>query len=484
MSCKGAYAHITSFLALEQQVLPRAPVEPVAIRFAAGEAVDLPLGSVFTLLRPVVSHLSVQRLPLRCRPGKVYSFTLEITTQRDLPPSQRRAAVESVVTHTTAAAVFDAFAASSCTRVPEITVCPAEDLNGVVLHIAIPPDAPLGSSLRISSVSFAGEVLESPALPATVSVVRPGIVAPAVLKGAANRWTTTPAISSEGVLYVPLNGNGAVKAYDQDGAALPCEAILTKPAGLSTSTRTAAVDDESHSLILCDVKSKHSQVVCLDLPSKGIRWSTQGACSFNNCYGGAALWRRGVFFVANYGAGCLDVLRVSDGIKVASAAVVAECVAADAASSTVFTSTTGETVSSFQWDGTTLTQLADLPLPGKRRSYIPLAVVPAAAGPGSPASSYLVVGNAAGGVLNVYALPERRHVYDYTVLSGVSSRHSGSGKVEANIVGLAADPSGVALVACDKLSEDIHVLPWPLPGMPTAGRAPATNARRKSCSRS
>ena len=34
-------------------------------------------------------------------------------------------------------------------------------------------------------------------------------------------------------------------------------------------------------------------------------------------------------------------------------------------------------------------------------------------------------------------------------------------------MGLAADPSGTALAVCDGgASKTIHVLPWPLPGMP------------------
>jgi hypothetical protein len=34
------------------------------------------------------------------------------------------------------------------------------------------------------------------------------------------------------------------------------------------------------------------------------------------------------------------------------------------------------------------------------------------------------------------------------------------------VVGVAADPSGTALAVCDRASEAVHVLPWPLPGMP------------------
>jgi hypothetical protein len=38
--------------------------------------------------------------------------------------------------------------------------------------------------------------------------------------------------------------------------------------------------------------------------------------------------------------------------------------------------------------------------------------------------------------------------------------------VGMQVMGLAADPSGTALAVCDGVSKAVHVLPWPLPGMP------------------
>jgi hypothetical protein len=55
--------------------------------------------------------------------------------------------------------------------------------------------------------------------------------------------------------------------------------------------------------------------------------------------------------------------------------------------------------------------------------------------------------------LLVLSLPDRRLVYTHT-LEGME------------VSGLAADPSGTALAVCDTASKAIHVLPWPLPGMP------------------
>jgi hypothetical protein len=53
----------------------------------------------------------------------------------------------------------------------------------------------------------------------------------------------------------------------------------------------------------------------------------------------------------------------------------------------------------------------------------------------------------------VLSLPDRRLVHTHTLEGMV-------------VTGLAADPSGTALAVCDAASKAIHVLPWPLPGMP------------------
>jgi hypothetical protein len=84
---------------------------------------------------------------------------------------------------------------------------------------------------------------------------------------------------------------------------------------------------------------------------------------------------------------------------------------------------------------------------GKER---PLAVM--APTPGRH-TSYLVVGTLYEPALLVLSLPDRRLVHAHT-LEGIE------------VVGLAADPSGTALAVCDYTSKAIHVLPWPLPGMP------------------
>jgi hypothetical protein len=68
-------------------------------------------------------------------------------------------------------------------------------------------------------------------------------------------------------------------------------------------------------------------------------------------------------------------------------------------------------------------------------------------------TSYLVVGTLGEPTLRVLSLPDRRLVHTHT-LEGMK------------VMGLAADPSGTALAVCDAAFKAIHVLLWPLPGMP------------------
>ena len=67
--------------------------------------------------------------------------------------------------------------------------------------------------------------------------------------------------------------------------------------------------------------------------------------------------------------------------------------------------------------------------------------------------SHLVVGTADSPELLVLSLPGLALVHTHR-LDGV------------RMMGLAADPWGGALAVCDDASKTLHVLAWPLPGMP------------------
>ena len=133
-------------------------------------------------------------------------------------------------------------------------------------------------------------------------------------------------------------------------------------------------------------------------------------------------------------------------------------VAADTASATVYVSTRDPdseeddvfSVSAFRWDGAALVAEGVVEAAGGSGMSRPLAVVPPAPG---QCTSYLVVGILGFANLRVLSLPDRRLVHTLK-LEGMQ------------VAGLAADPSGTALAVCEFTSKAIHVLPWPLPGMP------------------
>ena len=104
----------------------------------------------------------------------------------------------------------------------------------------------------------------------------------------------------------------------------------------------------------------------------------------------------------------------------------------------------------FRWDGATLVKEGKVEAVGGAANFRPLTVMPPAPG---LRTSYIVVGTCFTPTLHVLSLPDRRLVHTHT-LEGMQ------------IVGLAADPSGTALAVCDYASNAVHVLPWPLPGMP------------------
>ena len=82
--------------------------------------------------------------------------------------------------------------------------------------------------------------------------------------------------------------------------------------------------------------------------------------------------------------------------------------------------------------------------------FRPLAVVPPVPG---KSVSHLVVGTEESSELLVLSLPGLTLVHTHT-LAGMQ------------VTGLAADPWGESLAVCDGVSESLHVLAWPLPGMP------------------
>jgi hypothetical protein len=257
-----------------------------------------------------------------------------------------------------------------------------------------------------------------------------------------------PLFTSEGMLYAPLSID--VLAFSADGTPLP--ALHVASLGLSTGSQCAAFVEASDTLLLADTNGASSKLVAVDTASRTVRWS---AALRGSCYGIAALPAQGVVIVSDSIRSNLHVHRLSDGVRVASSdSARATYIAADPASGTVYVSATiddgTDCASAFRWDGAALVAEGVVEAAGTAGTYRPLAVMPPTP---NRHTSYLVVGTFGLPTLRVLSLSDRRLVHTHT-LEGMEVR------------GLAADPSGTALAVSDAASKAIHVLPWPLPGMP------------------
>jgi hypothetical protein len=126
--------------------------------------------------------------------------------------------------------------------------------------------------------------------------------------------------------------------------------------------------------------------------------------------------------------------------------------AADPLSNTVFVNVDSSAeVLAYDWDATACTLIRRCRLDGiadnRSSAYRPLAVMPPSPG---DSVSHLVIANHSTTTLQVFSLPDLRHVRTHTV------------ELSGGIRGLAADPAGISLVVfCEA---DMHVLPWPLEG--------------------
>jgi hypothetical protein len=325
------------------------------------------------------------------------------------------------------------------------TLTPVAGGRSVTVSVPVPASAGSDSKVMIRSISVAGQpVTQGQSLPGHAAVVT-GMLAPLRLDEAANNNASMPVISCDGTLYAPKYGSPDVLVISADGTPLP--ALLVASLGLSTGTRSAAFDDSTATLLLADSNSAASKLVAVDAVSMAVRWSTELAGNFS---GMAVLPAQGLVVVSVYTTHELRVHRLADEAIVAIASANGPTfIAADPSTAMLYVSTYLR-VTAFRWNGGALVSEGVVEAAGDAGSSRPLAVVPPAPG---ERTSYLVVGSFGTPTLLVLSLPDRRLVHTHT-LKGMK------------ITGLAADPSGCALAVCDGASKALHVLPWPLPGMP------------------
>jgi len=425
--------------------LPRGPVELTLLELEHNAAACT-FGALLAPCGARAGDVVVRGLPTSLRPGHQLRFELALSA--DYPcraPAELEAAAASLAFHAHVAVLLVCGAESP--QPMQATLAHASAGSGsVAVTVAIPEGTHRNVECVVSGVAFAGQaVTGGQALPVRLRVVA-GMHAPLRLEGAvAASSSSTPVITLDGTLYAPILDSPDVLVFAADGTPLP--PLPLAALGLSRYARSAAFVEATGTLLLSDHDGTASTLVAVDAASRVVRWS---AALGGSCYGVAVLPAQGVVVANDFESDKLHAHRLSDGTRVASAnADWTTFVAADPATATAYASTSGK-VSAFRWDGAALVEEGIVEAAGSTRNDRPVAVVPPAPG---QRTSYLVVGRCYSPTLRVLSLPDRRLVHTHT-LEGME------------VMGLASDPSGTALVVCDAASKAIHVLPWPLPGMP------------------
>jgi hypothetical protein len=427
--------------------LPVGPVEPVVLLFDVDvESHTYEIGALGTVIAPrgvLARHVEVRGLPKHARPGRPLQFDLALSA--DYPctaPAELEAAAASLVPHVH----VDASLVCGEVLLPLLaTLAPAAGGRSVYVFVPVPASTVMDSIVFIHGISVAGQrVMYGQSLPAHVALVT-GMLAPLRLEGAANHCPSTPAISGNGTLYAPRYDSPELLVFSADGTPLPSLSVANL--GLSTFLSDVAFDEASATLLLVDDNDDSSFIVAVDEESTAIRWSAELGSSN---YGIAVLSTQGLVVTSTYASDELRVHQLSDGALVTSTAADDPAyIASDPSTSTLYVSTRAQ-VTAFRWNGSALVSEGIVEAAGDTGDDRPLAVVPPAPG---QRNSFLVVGTYTTPTLVVLSLPDRRLVHTHT-LEGMQ------------VVGLAADPTGTALAVCDAESKAMHVLPWPLPGMP------------------
>jgi hypothetical protein len=322
-------------------------------------------------------------------------------------------------------------------------------------------------------------------------VMRGSLVAPMIFGGfeEASVHAMSPCVSATGSVFVPKYDRNVVHTFNEDG--LPLLDITLARLGLSDSCSAAAMSREFDTLLLADDSEIIAVRCSLFDPVAGLHdllWRTQPRSLRGSC-GIAVSPTLDRLFVTSVGDSMLHCHRVSNGSLISS--VFLPCgnprfVAVDPISGDVFVSADGVVcvvrycVPGFDvysqpprggWPlaegGLLVVTHAQLEAAGQGSHCRPLCVVPPRASSDitglSASSAFLVVGEYQMPLLRVIRLPDLALMHTHR-LDGVQ------------LVGLASDPGGSALVICDARSGQVGTMPWPLPGMPDDSIPPGSAA--------
>ena len=444
----------------ELRALPTASVEPPQVFLTA----DVPsllaavavFGGVIAPLPVTAAHLTLRRVPSIAQHGDPLRLQLRLGARHSTQTAEE---LEVSLGQAAAATLVEGWpiAAAVKPQALRVTVSADVSLRCLVLTLPLPAFCSAHSSVCISSITVAGQPVAG--LPMRFSVHR-GLRAPLRLVAPACCFMASPCISPEGLLYAALPETTQVRVFDALGAPQP--GLFKEGLGLSDKACWAAyASGETPSLVLADCEES-SRLVAVDPVTLRIRWATEPeAVGF--CCGVAVLPTQGFVVVASFQACTLYMHRLSDGVRVGRqvAPALGFFLAADPASATLYSgSTVGDIeteptvnfVQAWTWaaDGFGFEPQGPVKAAAVAENPRPITVMPPASG---KTTSHLIVSVYGGQQLLVVSLPSLVLVHTHT-LTGM------------RVAGLAADPWGGALAVCDRASEAIHVMAWPLPGMP------------------
>ena len=327
------------------------------------------------------------------------------------------------------------------------TLSPDSGRRCLFIALSDPQRWSAGVCVCIARITVAGQ----PMAGFPVDLPLRGICAPLRLDFACSIFVITPSISPEGLLFSPLGSE--IRVFNEEGR--PRSSISVAGIGLSTFVRCSAYYNHGDipALLLADFSGQSARVVSVDLATYSVIWV---AGAIPDCMGMTVLYAQGVVLLCSSSYETLVAHRLSDGARVSSVKVRGYLcnIAGDTSSGTVFGGCENagvSTIHAWTWAvdvGINATRV--VAVAGTEDKLLIVSVMPPAPG---KRTSQLIVGVLSTPELRVLSLPDLilLHVH---VLDGVE------------ISGLASDPWGRAFAVCDTSSKAIHVLPWPLSGMP------------------
>lgn len=353
--------------------------------------------------------------------------------------------------------------------------------RAVTVTVSLPRASCECDRVIITGVIVAGATVsgDGHSFPLSIPLVVPGMLSPLLLPDAVCPLRVcSPCISEEGVLYGPKQGSDELQLFSRAG--IHSSGIPLDPLCLSHCTTAAACCSIAEArdlaatseaprvadvaavlqalppslLVLADSDGFESTVVAIDATSHAPLWSQTVPW---DCEGIVLLPLVGIIVVV--GDRQVNIRCIVNGTQISSihAGRPVCFAAADPSTGTVFVGVgprAGHSslyeVLMWRWtDGIVMRDLVPIPAAGSSTADRPLAVVPPARG---KRVSHLVVGTFGLSTLRVLSLLDLTlvHVHDL---------------VGMRVVGLAGDPSGLALAVCDEVSQAVHVLSWPWPGL-------------------